>query len=304
MTTTQRPRPVVRSQVEPRIVERRRSVAEAQHRRRRNRWIALGVIVVVVAAFVGLLLSPAADVDRVVVEGASAVTADELRAASGIGIGDHLVSTDLSAARDRLRAHPMVAAASVRREWPDAVQVRVVEEVPLLRVRTGDAVRVVSRSGRVLPDTVAGADALGLVDTGGTDVLAGVEVGDRVPEPVAAALVVQQRMGPALLERLEVVSLDRAGLLSFDLADGATVRFGSVEDVTAKLVAVESVLTQVALECLDVLDVQRPDRPTVTRLAGCTAPPPTASPTTPSPSPPADPAAGSDTAGADPDAAG
>ncbi len=300
MTTTQRSRPVVRSQVEPRIVERRRSVAEAQHRRRRNRWIALGVVIVLVAAAVGLLLSPAADVDRVVVEGASAVAPDELRAASGVRTGDHLVSTDLAAARDRLRAHPMVAAASVRREWPDTVRISVIEEVPLLQVRTGDVVRIVSRSGRVLPESAAGADALALLDTGDADVLAGVEVGGRVPEPVAATLVVQQRMGPALRERLAVVSLGGGGLLSFDLADGATVRFGSVEDVAAKLVAVESVLTQVALECLDVLDVQRPDRPTVTRLAGCAAPPTTET-TPPTTVPTAEPVPGSDASVADAD---
>ena len=60
MTATET-RPVVRSQVEPRIVERRRTVLEAQRRRRRRWWIALAVVLALVASVIGAAWSPLLD---------------------------------------------------------------------------------------------------------------------------------------------------------------------------------------------------------------------------------------------------
>ena len=63
--------------------------------------------------------------------------------------------------------------------------------------------------------------------------------------------------------------------MSFTLADDATIEFGPVEDVPAKLVAIQAFLDQVTLECLDVLDVREPGRVTASRVAGCAVPAPT-----------------------------
>lgn len=281
MTTTQRERPVVRSQVEPKIVERRRAVLDDRRRRRRNRWIALGVVVGVVAAVLGALWSPLADVDRVVVQGTDVIDHDELRALTGIETGDQLVTLDLAAARDGVRSHPMVASASVVREWPDTVRLVVRDEVPLAQLRDGDVVHPVSTSGRVLPPDVAGLDALAVLSVPDLH----VEVGDRVPDPIAAALVVHVRMGPSLREQLASTALGADGTLSFELVGGGTVRFGPVQAVPAKLVAIDAFLSQVALECLATLDVERPDRPTASRIPGCAVPPPTETDLGPDPAP-------------------
>jgi cell division protein FtsQ len=277
MTSTQQRRPVVRSQVDPRIVERRRTVLEARRRRRRNRWIAVSVLLGAVAAALAVLWSPLTDVDRVVVEGATTIDPDAVRAAAGIAPGDQLVVVDLALARDGVRDLPTVAAASVVREWPDTIRVVVVEEVPLVRLRSGETVRVVSTSGRVLPPELPDTDDL--PDDEGLPILdvadAGLEPGAQVPDQIVAALVVLARMSPSLGAELSSSALAPDGTLSFTLADGGTVRFGPVEDVPAKLLAIEAFLDQVTRECLDVLDVGRPDRPTASRVAGCVVPPPT-----------------------------
>lgn len=262
-------RPVVRSQVEPRIVERRRTVLEAQRRRRRRRWVALAAVLAVVAATVGLAWSPVLDVDRVVVEGVDVVAPDEVREASGVRSGDHLALVDLAAARDGIRSLPWVASASVTRSWPGTVRIRVVEEVPLLRVRRGDTEVVASGTGVVLPE-VPDAEALPLLDVVGIDP-GGV---DRLPEQMEPMLALYARMPEPLRAVLSAGRLDDTGSMWFDLADGATVRFGPVEDVPAKLAAVQAFLEQVSLECLDVLDVST-SRVTASRVQGCAVPPPT-----------------------------
>ena len=45
------------------------------------------------------------------------------------------ISLDLTVVRERLEAHPWIASASVRRQWPDRLQLTIVEEVPIARWR-------------------------------------------------------------------------------------------------------------------------------------------------------------------------
>jgi cell division protein FtsQ len=163
-----------------------------------------------------------------------------------------------------------VAAASVTREWPDTVRVRVVEEVPVVRVRSGDTEAVVASTGAVLTD-VDGADSLPLLELPA----AALGGGDRLPDELAPALVVYTRMPTSLRAALSSGRVDDTGSMWFDLADGATVRFGPVQDVPAKLAALQAFLEQVHLECLDVLDVST-SRVTASRVQGCAVPAPTA----------------------------
>ncbi len=265
------PRPVVRSQVEPRLVERRRRVVEERRRRRKRQVVAAVCLVAVVAAAAGTLASPLTDVDRVRVTGTERLSNETVVGSAGIETGDQMVSLDLAAARERLRDLPLVAGARVVREWPSTVHVDVVEEVPVVRMRSGDVERVVSRSGRVLPDGLDGVDGLPVLEVSGVDLVEGESLG----ENLHAAVGVFTRIPDALRPTLASASVDDAGNLTFHLEDDASVRFGPVEDVPAKLAATHAFLTQVVQECLDVVDVRQPDLVTASRRSDCVAPAPT-----------------------------
>lgn len=263
-------RPVVRSQMEPRIVERRRDVLEARRRSRRHRWIALAVVVALVAGAVALVWSPVLDVDRVAVDGTETVDVAQVLAVAQVTTGRPIALVDLAEVRSRVRALPTVAAASVTREWPGTVRIRVVEEVPVVRVRSGGSDAVVASTGAVLTD-VEGAATLPLLELP-AGALGG---GDRLPDELTPALVVYARLPTALRDVLASGRVDDTGAMWFDLADGATVRFGPVQDVPAKLAALQAFVEQVHLECLDVLDVST-SRVTASRVPGCSVPAPTA----------------------------
>ena len=55
----------------------------------------------------------------------------DIQKALGIRIGAPLLSIDLDTARTRLEALPWIRAASVQREFPDTVRIRIVERRPL-----------------------------------------------------------------------------------------------------------------------------------------------------------------------------
>ena len=266
------PKPqVVRSQVEPRLVERRRRVLEERRRRTRRRVMAGVCVLALIGVVVGSLASPLTDVDRIRVTGMERATDEALRSASGIRIGDQMVTADLALARDELRALPMVAGARVVREWPSTVHIDVVEEVPVVLVRSGEVERVVSRSGRVLPDGLGDLGDLPLLEVSGVELIEG----ESLAEGMRAAVGVFTRIPDELRTTLGSASVDESGNLIFHLDDDADVLFGPVEDVPAKLAATHAFLTRVIQDCLDVVDVRQPDLVTASRRSGCATPAPT-----------------------------
>ncbi|PCJ35924.1 MAG: hypothetical protein COA75_09115 [Cellvibrionales bacterium] len=60
------------------------------------------------------------------------------------------ISLDLAVVRERLESHPWIASASVRRQWPNRLQLSMVEEVPIARWRDSG---FLNRSGLALQAT-------------------------------------------------------------------------------------------------------------------------------------------------------
>lgn len=269
-------RAVVASQVEPRLDERRRTVQRAARRRRRRVFIGLGAVVALIAGVVGATLSPLLDVDRITVVGSEHVSEAELIAASGVEHGDRLLDLDANEARSAIMAIPWVASARVVRDWPDAVRLSVTEERPVASLVAGESVVLVSSTGRVL-EQLAGPDPslpqmladgpLELEPDSGTP--DAEPIGGVVSDRLRTALSVFGRMSADLVPELSLATVADDGTISFELPDGAVVQFGPPEDVAAKLLSVQSVLSQVVRDCMAVLDVREPSPATVSRGPGC-----------------------------------
>jgi len=68
---------------------------------------------------------------QVTVEGTHKLTEENVRHQAGISKGVNILAVNLSLARKRLIAHPRIADASVSRELPSTIVVRIKEHVPL-----------------------------------------------------------------------------------------------------------------------------------------------------------------------------
>jgi len=258
--------PVVISQVEPRIVERRRSVEREARRSRRRMWIAVGVVLGLVAAAVGATMSPLLDVDRITVVGQTHVGEQELIDASGVARGDPL---RVRRGRDRLMALPWIASARVVRDWPDAVRISVTEERPLATVAGPDAMVLVSHTGRVLDVLTEPARDRPRLEVAAALRLQGEIVGSELAPEVRRALAVFDRIPDDLLLELSLGRVAADGTLGFELPDGTIVHFGPPDDVAAKMLAIQAVLSQVVRDCMATLDVREPKRSAVSRGPGC-----------------------------------
>jgi cell division protein FtsQ len=260
--TRSRDRRVVRSQVDPKLVERRRQVSEEDRRRRRRTATVLAIVVGVVGAMIAMLFSPLLDVDRIRVEGTRSLDVEDLVAASGLAVGDRMIEVDLVEARDALRELPVVRSATVSRDWPSGLRIVVTEEEPVVELVDGERRVALSSTGRMLEGAAGGVEGLVPLQVDAIEPVAGdsTQIGDDV---LAAALTIH-RMNDQLRSQVASAQLS-AGALSLGLTDGAAVRFGPAEDLPAKLGAVEAVLAQVDPRCRGVIDVREPSRVTVSR---------------------------------------
>ncbi len=101
------------------------------------RWLAAGLVALLIAALAAGLLARLSDpetlpITRIRVEGRIAHLDEAMlrRAVAGRMQGGFF-GVDVAAVRDAVEALPWVQKAMVRRIWPDTLQIRVVEQVPL-----------------------------------------------------------------------------------------------------------------------------------------------------------------------------
>lgn len=265
MTTTGHADAAVPAQaaIDPRIRARRIEVKRREGRRRLQRLVDAALVVGVVAAFVLALWTPLLDVDEIRVEGAGRTTADMVLKTAGVNAGDSLISVDVGEVGERLAALPWVAQVTVRRGVDGTVAIDVTERTPVAIARSGARVLLVDRDGRVLGPAPA-PDGVALIELTGVGEVP--EPGAFLPQELTEALVLAERLGATAPGAF--VSLDAAELVG-RLVQGGAVRFGDASRIEAKLRSLRTVLDQVDLRCLALIDLRLPGSPVLTREEGC-----------------------------------
>lgn len=254
--------------VDPRMRLRRIQVRRGEGRRRLRRLtIALAVLVALVAA-AAATRSPLLDVDRVAVSGAERTGADEVRRAAGVEPGEPLIEVDTGAVARRVERLPWVASAKVVRGWPSTLEIEVTERVPVAVVQlTEDRAAVVDAEGWVLAIEHRAPDEE--VPEGERLVLTGISGRVAEGEQLDRAARDAVDLAVALEERLPGVVASVSTDLEAELVAGGVVRFGSTEDLDAKVTALKTVLEEVDTTCMEVLDVRVPGSPALTRNQMC-----------------------------------
>ncbi len=274
----------------PRLLRRRHQVHRDRSDRRRRRVRALLsavlAVVVLLGAVAAVAFSPLLAVERVVVRGAAPARSVEVQRAAGVRVGSPMVRVDESAVRRRTSAVAGVASTRVRREWPRTVVVDVVPERAVAVLDVGGTRRVAGVGGRIVDLPAPSGIPVVEIDPAVWD---GRPAADgAVPAAVADALVLVEQLPAGLVPVLGTGRLAADGTLEFERPDDAgVVRFGPPEEAPAKVLAAATMLTgPVDLDCLAVLDLREPSRPTILRRRNCNVGAPTVGgPTTTAPRP-------------------
>jgi cell division protein FtsQ len=100
--------------------------------------------------------SPRFAVSEIVTTGSKRRGPDELASIAGITTGQNVFMTDLEAARARLLADPWISEATLARQLPGTIYVRVAERDAAGVLGTGDGTYLVTREGTIIKRVESG----------------------------------------------------------------------------------------------------------------------------------------------------
>lgn len=195
---------------------------------RRAIAVVIGCITLIAAVVAVLPFTPAMPVDAVSVEGAVNLPAEEVEALSGIEAGTPLGRVDVRGAAHRVAGNPWVDSATVKRQWPNAVDITVVEHTPVAWLDQSGEPHLINSEGK---DFVIAQPPVGAVQLTG--------IGDeQMREAVEVAAAITDPARPQVRE----LTTDGAHNFVLKVEGDRTVVWGAAEDNRNKALALETVL--------------------------------------------------------------
>ncbi len=267
MTTAQPDDARPRTRMDPRIRQRRIAVRRDEGRRRLRLLIAAMALVAVIAAGIGVTRSPLLDLDHIRLSGASEAALADVTRATGLRRGQAMVDLDEAGLARKAMALPWVRTATVSRRWPATVVITVTERVPLVAMSRGNG-------GWALTDRTGRVVSLALVPPPGVVTLAGLPAagapGTDLPASARPSLDVAVSLPADLRAQVASIGPDgaadaRPGDVALQLRSGAFARLGDSGQLAGKLAALATVLRQVDLTRVAVIDVRVPESPAIRR---------------------------------------
>ena len=210
-------------------------------------------VLVAVLAWV-VLASPLLAVRTVQVDGATTLSAGEVREAAGVQPGTPLVRVDTAAAAARVAALPQVADAEVTRGWPDRVVITLRERVAVAVVSVAGTRSLVDAGGTLF-GTITGDPPAGVVP---------LQVAEPGPDDRATLAALAAIVSLPAAVRVQVTDVAATGPddVTLTLTTGTSVLWGSAADAARKAQVLAAVLDQVAAGTLDPaaqIDVSSPE---------------------------------------------
>ncbi|KRC63450.1 hypothetical protein ASE12_00950 [Aeromicrobium sp. Root236] len=228
----------------------------AYERRRRLRRVAVGVLVVVVAATLVWLVmfSSVVAVRRVAVDGETTLSEAQIRRVADVRIGQPLARVDTSAIEARVARMDRIQSVTVSRSWLHTIRIEVVERTPVAWLTVGGAIRGLDRYGIDFRSYDKPPKKLLEADVSETDPRR------RQQTLAAVAFVVQliEDEDPGLRKQVQAISAATKDSIELNLTHGRTVLWGSKADSTHKLTVLRALLRIDAKR----YDVSAPDQPT------------------------------------------
>jgi hypothetical protein len=222
--------------IDPRLMDRRRTVAEDNAKRNVGRLLRFLTLALVVGAAVWLVFSPWLSVSQVDASGISASTAHSILVDRGVVAGTPMIRISPSATERALMEDPWIASAEITLHWPDRVSVVVEERTPIAWTETTGGWTRRAVDGVALPSDpepdaemahIEMPDLPSEVAANDPDMAGALEFIENLAVPLRAGTVVYQEGGEI-----------------WAMVDGHRVRLGRGVEMAAKALSLQALLEE------------------------------------------------------------
>lgn len=258
------PRPKTRSAADRRAAskreERERRLA-SQRRAKQLKILALSALVVaVVYGLYSLYNSQLFAIETVEILGAERLAQDQVLEVAAVPSGATLLRFPGQDVTERLRANPWIESATVTRDFPHGMRIRIVERQPAAYVDLGEeSVWLIDSTGIVIAEQSATETETLVVirDLQPIEPEPGVRTGS---EPLLNALRIWEGLSPelaAMVRAISAASIDKTTLIGVDEVE---ILVGSSEEIVTKDVIAREILAEHgdAVVYVNVRTVERP----------------------------------------------
>lgn len=222
--------------VDPRLTERRKTVAEDNAKRSMSQLLKFLLALLLAGSLLWLLFSPWMSVKQVTTRGVAVSRSHFVLTEEGVVAGTPMILVNPSRVEERLLEDPWVAEVAVRRVWPNEVTVEVVERTPTAWVRTEDVWTRRAVDGVALPSEPDPDEDMAWIEmseltereaTESTDLLGALEFVEALPADLHPGTVVNRVEGEV-----------------WATVDDYQVRLGRAVDMTEKALSLDALLDQ------------------------------------------------------------
>lgn len=231
--------------------ERRRFTRISRSRRRR--WvIAIGSVVALALFVTAGVLSPALNLQKITVVGAQRLDPNAVSESLSSQLGKPLAFVDQKSVHEALSSFSLIQEYSIETMPPHELIVRIVERKPVLNLKRGENFDLVDPAGVVIetgPERIPGYPiGEGLV----------VDVNSPAFEATAQSLAYMQA---DLAAQVNTAAATTDQDVTFTLASGLTVIWGSSEQSVRKSVLVNKMLAALAGRPINTINVSSTEAP-------------------------------------------
>lgn len=248
--------------IDPRLIERRKTVAEDNAKHNVTRLLKFLGVVLAIGAAVWLVYSPWLSIEQVETSGISASNANSILVDKGVVAGRPMLTASAAGTEQALLADPWIAEATVSKRWPDEVRVEVVERVPVAWTNTDTGWTRRAVDGVALPSEGEPTSELAHVDM--------PELAD-VAAPTSPDMLAALEFAAALDPGLDdgaVVHMHEGELWAE--VSGFSVRLGRADEMTEKALSLAALLREEIPED-SVIVMIAPTNPSVLTPGGAAA---------------------------------
>ena len=218
-------------------------IRDRNRRRKKNRRIAFGVILLLIGVMLAMLLLPCFNIKYIDVAGNTKVTQASLTEKSTVAYGENIFKVNIKKGKKQIENIPYVESVKIKRKLPDIVIIEINERKPVAALIAGEGFALIDRECRIL-ETVKETN-MPIVEGLEVKIQDGKFIGEENPEFVANFKKLSGILeGNGVKDRITNYKVDKENKITFVIDKTKTVILGDEKNIEYKLLLLESAINE------------------------------------------------------------